>query len=146
MSKKTLIILVLFLIECNKPMSLDMNKELIDVDRAFSALSKEKGMNHAFLSYVAEDGVMLSPNKMPVVGKNKIGDLFQSDDSKTVFTWNPLYAEVAKSGDLGYTYGIYEILEGESRQKGTYVSVWKKDTTGEWKFVLDSGNRGLGDQ
>ena len=146
MSKKTLIILVLFLIGCNKPTSLDMNKELIDVDRAFSALSKEKGMNHAFLSYVAEDGVMLSPNKMPVVGKNKIGDLFQSDDSKTVFTWNPLYAEVAKSGDLGYTYGIYEILEGESRQKGTYVSVWKKDTTGEWKFVLDSGNKGLGDQ
>jgi ketosteroid isomerase-like protein len=146
MSKKTLIILVLFLIGCNKPTSLDMNKELIDVDRAFSALSKEKGMNHAFLSYVAEDGVMLSPNKMPVVGKNKIGDLFKSDDSKTVFTWNPLYAEVAKSGDLGYTYGTYEILEGESRQKGTYVSVWKKDTTWEWKFVLDSGNKGLGDQ
>ena len=146
MTKKSLIILVLLLIGCNKPVSIDMNKELMAVDMAFSTLSKEKGMNHAFLFYVADDGVMLSPNKMPVVGKNKIGDLFQSDDSKTVFTWNPLYAEVAKSGDLGYTYGIYEILEGESRQKGTYVSVWKKDTTGEWKFVLDSGNKGLDDQ
>jgi len=127
-------------------MSLDMNKELIAADKAFSALSKEKGMNHAFLSYVAEDGVMLSPNKMPVVGKNKIEALFQSDDSKLVFTWNPLHADVAKSGDLGYTYGTYEILEGASIQKGTYVSVWKKDATGEWKFVLDSGNEGLGDQ
>ena len=146
MSKTTLIILVLLLFGCNKPMSLDMNKELIAADKAFSALSKEEGMNHAFLSYVAEDGVMLSPNKMPVVGKNKIEALFQSDDSKLVFTWNPLHADVAKSGDLGYTYGTYEILEGASIQKGTYVSVWKKDATGEWKFVLDSGNEGLGDQ
>ena len=127
-------------------MSLDMNKELIATDRAFSALSKEKGRNHAFASYVAEDGVMLSPNKMPVIGKNKIEALFYSDDSKLVFTWNPLYADVAKSGDLGYTYGTYEILEGTSIQKGTYVSVWKKDAAGEWKFVLDSGNKGLGNQ
>ena len=146
MSKTTLIILVLLLFGCNKPMSLDMNKELIAADKAFSALSKEKGMNHAFLSYVAKDGVMLSPNKMPVVGKNKIQALFQSDDSKLVFTWNPLHADVAKSGDLGYTYGTYEILEGASIQKGTYVSIWKKDATGKWKFVLDSGNEGLGDQ
>jgi len=146
MSKKTLIILVLFLIGCKKPVSIDMNKELMAVDMAFSTLSKEKGMNHAFLFYVAEGGVMLSPNKMPIVGKNKIEDLFQSDDSKTVFTWSPLHAEVAKSGDLGYTYGTYEILEGESIKKGTYVSIWKKDTSGEWKFVLDAGNEGLGDQ
>ncbi|MFC1565453.1 YybH family protein [Candidatus Neomarinimicrobiota bacterium] len=146
MTKKSLIILVLLLIGCNKPVSIDMNKELMAVDMAFSTLSKEKGMNHAFLFYVADDGVMLSPNRMPIVGKNKIIDLFQSDDSKTVFTWNPLHAEVAKSGDLGYTYGTYEIVDGKSRQKGTYVSIWKKDTSGEWKFVLDSGNEGLGDQ
>ena len=53
-------------------MSLDMNKDLIAIDKAFSALSREKGMNYAFLSYVAEDGVMLSPNRMPIVGKPEI--------------------------------------------------------------------------
>jgi ketosteroid isomerase-like protein len=28
--------------------------------------------------------------------------------------------------------------------KGTYISVWKKDAAGNWKYVLDSGNKGIG--
>lgn len=127
-------------------MSLDMNKDLIAIDKAFSALSREKGMNYAFLSYVSEDGVMLRPNRMPIVGKPEIETLFQNDDSETDFTWEPLHADVAKSGDLGYTYGTYEINTGGKIQKGTYVSIWKKNNNGIWKFILDSGNDGLGDQ
>ncbi len=125
-------------------MNINMKSELINADKAFSALCKEKGMNHAFLHYVAEDGVMLRPNSIPVVGKNKIKPLFQNDDSNIEFTWEPLNAEVAKSGELGYTYGTYEITSGNSKQNGTYVSVWKKNALDEWKFVLDSGNEGLG--
>lgn len=136
--------ILFLLIACNKQMNVDTNKELIMVDSAFSALCKEKGMNHAFLYYVAEDGVMLRPNSMPVIGKNKIVDLFQNNDSNIEFSWHPLYAMVAKSGELGYTYGTYKIDTGNSKQKGTYVSVWKKNKNGEWKFVLDSGNEGLG--
>lgn len=111
-------------------MNLNMNTELINVEKAFSTLCKEKGINNAFLYYVAEEGVMLRTNSMPVIGKNKIKQLFQNDDSNIEFTWKPLYTEVAKSGDLGYTYGIYEINTGKSEQKGIYVSIWKKNTTG----------------
>ncbi|NHZ87067.1 MAG: hypothetical protein GWP19_14540 [Planctomycetia bacterium] len=81
---------------------------------------------------------------MPIVGKNKIKQLFQDNDRNTKFTWKPLYAYVAKSGELGYTFGTYKITSGESIEKGTYVSVWKKNSNGKWKFVLDSGNEGLG--
>ncbi len=138
--------ILFLLIACNSQMNINMKTELINVDKAFSDLCKEKGMNHAFLYYVAEDGVMLRPNSMPVVGKNKIQPLFQNDDSKIEFSWEPLNAEVAKSGELGYTYGTYKITSGDSKQNGTYVSVWKKNAVGEWKFVLDSGNEGLGNQ
>ncbi len=31
-----------------------------------------------------------------------------------------------------------------SKEKGTYVYIWKKDSNGKWKFVLNSGNEGLG--
>ena len=127
-------------------MGIDINKELIAVDKAFSALSMERGMNYAFTFYVAEGAVMLTPNRMPIVGKSKIESLFQSDDSKTVFTWAPLHADIAKSGDLGYTYGTYNNIMDGDLETGTYVSVWKKNTAGEWKFVLDSGNRGLGEK
>jgi ketosteroid isomerase-like protein len=28
---------------------------------------------------------------------------------------------------------------------GTYTSIWKKEKNGKWKFVLDTGNEGIGD-
>jgi ketosteroid isomerase-like protein len=28
--------------------------------------------------------------------------------------------------------------------RGTYVSVWKKQKDGKWKFMLDTGNEGIG--
>jgi ketosteroid isomerase-like protein len=31
----------------------------------------------------------------------------------------------------------------ELSENGTYVSIWKKDQFGNWKFVLDTGNEGL---
>ena len=35
--------------------------------------------------------------------------------------------------------------EGEEvTREGTYVTIWKKDADGNWKFVLDTGNQGLG--
>ncbi len=81
---------------------------------------------------------------MLLVGKSNVGILFRGDDSNKEFTWEPLYADVAKSGELGYTYGTYQIITVENSEKGTYVSIWKKDSNGKWKFVLDSGNEGLG--
>lgn len=138
--------ILFLLIACNSQMDLNINTELINVDKAFSTMCVENGMNYAFIHYVADDGVMLRPNSMPVVGKTNIESLFRNDDKDIEFTWKPLYGEVAKSGELGYTYGTYKFGVGESQQKGTYVSIWKKNTKGEWKFVLDSGNEGLGNQ
>ena len=30
-------------------------------------------------------------------------------------------------------------------ENGTYVSIWKKDESGNWKYILDSGNQGTGE-
>ncbi len=62
-------------------------------------------------------------------------------------TWKPKGANVAASGDLGYTYGVYEIHTSaqDTVLYGTYVSIWKKQQNGKWKFVLDSGNEGIGE-
>jgi hypothetical protein len=45
---------------------------------------------------------------------------------------------------LGYTYGNYQLKMDTLIEKGTYVSIWKKDENGHWKYVLDSGNQGTG--
>jgi ketosteroid isomerase-like protein len=127
----------------------ERGQELMNVDSQFSKLSEARGVNEAFLSYLADDGVLLRPNNFPIVGKEISKDRFFSrPDSGYTLTWKPLYADIAESGELGYTYGVYEFRAMDSEGKpiignGTYVSIWKKDQFGNWKLVLDTGNEGL---
>jgi ketosteroid isomerase-like protein len=124
--------------------------ELLQTDSEFSALSKAKGMNEAFKTYLAEDGVMLRPNMNPVEGKTMIiQKLLSSSDTSFTLTWKPSFADASLSGDLGYTYGIYTISRKDEygnaiEAHGTYLSIWKKDKEGKWKFVVDTGNAGIG--
>jgi ketosteroid isomerase-like protein len=52
--------------------------------------------------------------------------------------WEPLYSDVSAAGDLGYTYGSIR-TEGLA-EKSYYMRVWKKQSDGTWKVVLDVNN------
>lgn len=143
MKQLSILLIFISLTGCNKLM--DTKTTLITVDKEFSELSRSVGMNAAFMEYIAEDGIILRSNNMPFVGKKMIGELFKGDDTSFTLTWEPLSAEIAESGELGYTYGTYLLTAGDTEQKGTYVSIWKKDKNGNWKLALDSGNEGLGE-
>jgi ketosteroid isomerase-like protein len=136
------------LISCTSSSSPEkMRAELMEIDRTFSDLSREKGMNHAFTTFCASDGVLLRPQSMPITGKEAVSELVQrTEDSAFQLTWEPLEARVSSSGDMGFTYGVFtmEHKDGTASQQGTYVSVWVKED-GQWKFALDTGNEGLGD-
>ena len=122
-----------------------INQELMDTDVQFSELSKEKGMNLAFKTYCAEEGVLLRPESKPIVGKQSIVELLGlSDDEAIQLTWEPSDGKVSRSGDLGFTYGIYtlKMKDGSKTLQGTYVSVWVKEGD-QWRFALDTGNEGL---
>jgi len=129
----------------------DGKDELKQADIDFSNLSKEKGIAVAFTEYVADDGVLLRPFSYPIVGKEKVSELMNQDDGSgaaATLTWVPLYADIAESKEMGYTYGTWEMLiikadKTEEKRVGTYVSIWKKDKQGKWKWVLDTGNPGL---
>ena len=43
-------------------------------------------------------------------------------------------AEAASSGDLGYTYGTFEVPPAKP---GAYVRVWQRDAAGKWFVVAD---------
>ena len=132
----------------SKPIDLEAEREaLMETDRDFSKMSVTKGMKEAFLEYIDSNGVLLRPNKVPIVGAQAIDYLIQINDTSYKFNWEPQHAVVAKSADLGYTYGLYAIhpSEADTVIYGTYVSIWKKQGDGSWKFVLDTGNEGLGE-
>jgi len=116
--------------------------EIIKADLAFSKMSKEKGMKKAFLEYIDDNGILLRPGHLPIVGADAIDFLSQANDSSFTLTWGPLEADAAASGDLGFSYGIYSLALRDTTLSGTYVSIWKKQADGKWKFVLDAGNEG----
>ena len=120
--------------------------QLIEIDREFSEFSEKKGFNNAFIEYAHPEAVMLKENSMPIIGKQAITEIYEKADTSGVhFSWEPLYADIAMSGELGYTYGLYKLKVDTIVEQGTYVSIWKLDQNGEWKYVLDSGNEGLGE-
>jgi len=121
-------------------------EDLIQQDMEFSNLSREKGMKFAFLQYAADTAVLLQKNAMPMVGKKAISAAFEAfSDDGIILSWDPLDAAISKSGDLGYTYGLYTtfVKADSSIFRGKYVTIWKKQADGSWKYVLDGGNEGL---
>jgi hypothetical protein len=121
--------------------------EMMNVDREFSKMSEEKGMKAAFIEYLDSNGVLLRPNRLPIAGADAIDFLLEQNDSDYTMTWEPRDGFIAKSGDLGYTYGIYALRPSQKDTiiYGTYVSIWKREKDGTWKYVLDTGNEGIGD-
>jgi len=123
-------------------------ESLKTADREFSELSQKKGMVEAFLSYADNDAVLLRDYTMPIVGINAIKTFISEGNNDFTLVWEPLFADISSSLDMGYTYGTYILtyLDGDNKEqqaKGTYLTIWKKDKSGNWKWVLDNGNQGL---
>jgi ketosteroid isomerase-like protein len=98
-------------------------------------------------SYYAEAAIAYPPD-MPVakgrLAAKKVWAGYFADTSFTI-SWNTVHAEVAASGDIGYTSGTYEDSftgPGGARvvDKGKYLCVWKKLKDGSWKAVHDMWN------
>ena len=128
-----------------KPADVDYKPAMMEADRAFSKMSEEKGMKAAMLHFIDSKGILLRPNTMPLVGGDAVDYISQGDDSAYIMTWEPSGGTVAKSGDLGYTYGVYSLKpkDKDTIFYGTYLSVWKRQEDGKWKFVVETGNEGI---
>ena len=110
---------------------------LLKVEREFLAAAQASSVGQAYQSRLSDDARVHRPGVMPVVGKDALrGWLAQQTMS---LSGEPIKADVARSGDLGYAYGSYE-LGGAKAEKGYYARVWKRDAKGQWRIVMDTVN------
>jgi ketosteroid isomerase-like protein len=118
---------------------------LRQLEADFMKAAAEKG-SQGYMSYYAEDAVELPNGADMIQGKESIAKGMSFLDQKdNHLTWTPVYADMAASGDLGYTFGTYEFRSKDKDGKptiehGKYASVWKKQKDGSWKVVMDMGN------
>lgn len=121
-----------------------------ETDRYYSAMSAKEGMNAAFLAMFDSAGVMLNANHWPIVGYDSIrASLLAESDTAFTLTWEPLFEKMAASGELGYTYGTYQLKSRATDSLmgvGKYATIWIKQADGTWKAILDTGNPGLGEK
>ncbi|MCX6835930.1 MAG: hypothetical protein NTW07_12555 [candidate division Zixibacteria bacterium] len=111
---------------------------LVNSERAFASALVEKGSRDAFLEFSDYDAVMFLPGAIRVKNHFRF-----SARSTELLSWLPTYAEIASSGDMGWTTGPWEWREKptDSLPLGTghYVTIWKQQADSTWKFVLNIG-------
>lgn len=118
----------------------DLKQEIIQMDIAMSNLACQEGFYTSILVNADENIVKLGEGKLPIIGKTEFAASFDKDKDTKTISWSPLYAEVAKSGELGYTWGNWKYIARDTVYYGNYFTVWKKHIDGNWKVVLDGGN------
>ncbi|HEY0348713.1 MAG TPA: nuclear transport factor 2 family protein [Pyrinomonadaceae bacterium] len=113
-------------------------RALVDMEHAFAKAAATKGTRDAFLEFLADDGIIFQPG--PVNGKKF---WTERPSRKGLLSWEPIFADVSRAGDLGYTTGPWEFRpNGPDDQPvafGQYFTIWKKQGDGSWKAVLDRG-------
>jgi ketosteroid isomerase-like protein len=117
-------------------------EEMVATERAFAKMSEEKGTTPSFLAFIADDGILFRPKA--VKGKQwLLENPPPASDKRPWLKWEPTFAHMAGAGDMGYTFGPWEyrrdIKDAEAVAFGHFLTVWKKQPDGTWKFAVDLG-------
>jgi uncharacterized protein (TIGR02246 family) len=111
-------------------------------DEAWAKAAASKDVDKT-VAYYSDDATVLPPNSPSVTGKDQIRAIWKSmiEPAGSTIGWKVTKAEVAKSGDLGYVSGTYEMTDMSTgkpvNDRGKYLEVWKKQADGSWKCVAD---------
>jgi ketosteroid isomerase-like protein len=114
-------------------------------DVAFSRDAERFGAGEAFGRYAAPDAQIFSAAGEFITGPQAISASFGPAVANSSFTWQPVHGEISAAGDLGFTVG--NAVVALERQDGAavvryskYLTVWKRQRDGGWKYVVDGGN------
>ena len=110
-----------------------------DMAKAFAALDPAKTA-----SFYTDDVVGMSSDSPVIQGRENMQKYFETMmKDKPELSWAPEKVEVARSGDLAYSWGKGKLSVKDKKGKVTettskYVSVWKKQADGGWKIAIDT--------
>lgn len=117
----------------------DAFQQMVNTERQFAQTSVDKSTKIAFSTFLSQDAIVFN-NGNPI---NGLAFWQQKPESDDLLKWTPVYAHIATSGDLGFTTGPWEYFAQRTHNKpastGTFVTLWRKQTDGNWQVALDIG-------
>jgi ketosteroid isomerase-like protein len=140
---------LLALSSCSSAPAVDVSAEettLRTLDDQWSATAMKNDVEST-VAFYAPDAVLLAPNA-PIATDAKTIRQFWAGflGPGTALSWKVTKVEVAKSGDLGYVYGSYQLTMAGPKggdplhDAGKLVEIWKKQADGKWKCIVDTYN------
>lgn len=112
--------------------------ELMQTDRAFCEKQNKNGLS-VYQEWLSSEAKIYRPSAAPYDSPESIQAFLTATDKQ--FTFQPVRADVAASGDLGYVYGggNVSIKQGENikHMDINYLRIWKNEGGKGWKIVLD---------
>src|SRR5580765_6580195 len=138
------ILLGLALLSACTQKQIDLSKrakeEMLNADIAMNNMAAKEGFFKTLLLYADDSVVKIKEGEFPVIGKRQLAKYWSGKSDTKEITWQPFKGEGAKSGEMGYTLGNWKFVTKDSAYYGNYYTIWKKQTDGSWKFVVDGGN------
>ena len=126
-----------------------IEQALRDLDAKWSAAAGAKDIDKT-VSYYSEDAVVMPPNAPSAKTRETIRSAWKEmlTTPGAAIRWKATKVEVAKAGDLAYVSGTYEQLMtdasgNQAKDRGKYVEIFKKQTDGTWKVIVDIWNSDL---
>jgi len=122
---------------------------LRDLDAQWSAAAGTKDLDKT-VSYYAADATVMPPNTPMATTKEAIRKVWEDllASPGLAISWKATKVEVAKSSDIGFVSGTYELTMNDAsgkpvNERGKYVEVWEKQANGKWKCGADIWNSDL---
>jgi len=106
-------------------------------ETAFAKTMADRDLT-AFTKFLAQDAIFMA-NGVPARGPQAITARWKGffEGTQAPFSWGPEFVEVLDSGTLATSSG--PVRDPSGKRVGTFNSVWRRESTGEWKIVLDGG-------
>jgi uncharacterized protein (TIGR02246 family) len=141
-----LILVPVAMAQANAKKSSDAENRIRALDSEWSQAAQSKDVDK-MVSYYSDDASAFPFNAPIATGKEQIRQLWSALMAKPGFSLSfaPTKIDVAKSNDLAYEAGTFELKMNDAQNNptttnGKYVVCWKKSAKGEWKVQFDIFN------
>ena len=113
-------------------------KGLVNAEKQFAFFTASHTVKEGFLNYMDSAGVIFRQGK----DINALETYQKQKPGPGILSWEPAFAVVSASGDLGATTGPYEFRTKAGDTvigRGGFSSIWRINSKGEWKNLADLG-------
>ncbi len=146
MKKIIALAFVFGILSCNQQGVVDTKadeEKLLQLSKEWSQAAVSKDLEKT-ISYWADDAILMSAGQPKLNGKQEIKQMVAESFTMPGFEikWQPKSVHISESGDMAYILEDSQLSISDSTgkiitQKNDAVSIWRKQSDGQWKNVVD---------